>query len=156
MIPARAVRPCSVATARSTSCDCRGQVDAGSHQPPQVQRLRQQADNNTKRTAQAERVAAIYQARRADGWKRIAVVGDLNDTPDSAPLEPLLVNTDLTDVSEHPAYIQDGRTGTFRTSQDKIDYLLLSPELFGAVTSGGLNRSGVWHGPNVRDPWRNA
>jgi endonuclease/exonuclease/phosphatase family metal-dependent hydrolase len=112
-----------------------------------------QADNNAKRQAQAERVEQIYNARRADGWKRIAVVGDLNDTPDSAPLQPLLTDTDLTDVSAHPAYIQDGRTGTFKTSKDKIDYLLLSPELFGAVNSAGLNRSGVWHGPNVKNPW---
>ena len=112
-----------------------------------------QADNNAKRRAQAERVATIYNARRADGWKRIAVVGDLNDTPDSAPLQPLLNGTDLQDVSEHPACIHNGRTGTFKTSKDKIDYVLLSPEVFGAVTSAGLNRSGVWHGPRVKNPW---
>jgi hypothetical protein len=67
-----------------------------------------QADNNAKRRAQAERVATIYKARRADGWKRIAVVGDLNDTPDSAPLQPLLKGTDLQDVpSTRPTF----RTG---------------------------------------------
>jgi hypothetical protein len=41
------------------------------------------------------------------------------------PLDPLLNGSDLEDVSHHPAYIQDGRTGTFKTSKDKFDYLLL-------------------------------
>jgi endonuclease/exonuclease/phosphatase family metal-dependent hydrolase len=80
-----------------------------------------QASNNARRLAQAPRVAEIYKRRRGDGWKRVAVVGDLNDTPDSAPLGPLLNGTDLKDVSQHPAYIQDGRTGTFKTSKDKFD-----------------------------------
>ena len=66
-----------------------------------------QADNDARRRAQATRVAAIYDARRAEGATRIAVMGDLNDTPDSAPLQPLLAGTDLRDVSEHPAF--DGR-----------------------------------------------
>jgi hypothetical protein len=59
--------------------------------------------------------------------------------PDSATLDPLHSGTDLTDVSQHPAYIQDERTGTFKTSKEKFDYLLLSPELFGALTVAGLN-----------------
>ena len=113
-----------------------------------------QANNNARRLAQAARVAELYRSRRADGWKRVAVLGDLNDTPDSAPLDPLLNGSDLKDVSEHPAYIQDGRSGTFQTSKDKFDYLLLSPELFGTVTLAGLNRSGVWHGPKVKNPWQ--
>lgn len=69
-----------------------------------------QASNNARRLAQATRVAEIYNSRRADGWKRVAVVGDLNDTRDSAPLDPLPNGTDLKDVSKDPAYIQDGRT----------------------------------------------
>ena len=31
--------------------------------------------------------------------------------------------------------------------------MLVSPEVFGAVTAAGLNRSGVWHGPRVKNPW---
>jgi endonuclease/exonuclease/phosphatase family metal-dependent hydrolase len=112
-----------------------------------------QAGNNARRLLQAQRVAHIYQARRQEGWTHVAVVGDFNDTPASAPLAPLLNHTDLKDVSAHPAYVQDGRTGTFQTSKDKLDYLLLSPELFAVVQSAGLNRSGVWHGPKVKNPW---
>jgi hypothetical protein len=98
-------------------------------------------------------VAEIYKSRRRDDWQRVAVVGDLNDTPDSAPLGPLPNGTDLKDVSQHPAYIQDGRPATFKTSKDKFNYLLLSPELFGVVTQAGFNSAGVWHGPNVKNPW---
>jgi hypothetical protein len=52
---------------------------------------------------QARRVKEIYDARRAAGWERVAVFGDFNDTPDSDALAPLLHQTDLRDVSEHPA-----------------------------------------------------
>jgi endonuclease/exonuclease/phosphatase family metal-dependent hydrolase len=106
-----------------------------------------------KRHRQAQRVAEIYAARRAEGIKALAVVGDLNDTPDSAALAPLLAGTDLRDVSEHPKYVSDGRTGTYGTGGDKIDYLLLSPALFAQVRAAGVNRSGVWHGPRVKNPW---
>src|SRR5262245_58179683 len=49
-----------------------------------------QADSNERRRRQAERVRAIYDERRQEGVTRIAVIGDFNDTPDSAPLAPLL------------------------------------------------------------------
>jgi endonuclease/exonuclease/phosphatase family metal-dependent hydrolase len=111
-----------------------------------------QAENNARRLAQATRVAKIYRERVKDGWKRIAVVGDLNDTPDSAPIKPLST-TDLEDVSTHPNFVSDGRTGTFGTTKDKIDYILLSPALFGQVTEARYNRSGVFHGPKVKNAW---
>ena len=50
-------------------------------------------DSNRRRQRQAERVAEIYRARRAEGIANIVVLGDLNDTPDSAPLAPLLVGS---------------------------------------------------------------
>ena len=112
-----------------------------------------QETSNAKRLQQARRVAKIYEQRRADGWKRIAVLGDLNDTPDSKPLKPLVQDTDLQDVSEHANYRQETRTGTYGTGKDKIDYLLLSPDLFARVEDAGLNRKGVWHGPKVKNPW---
>ena len=73
---------------------------------------------------------------------------NLNDTPDSAPLAPLLAKTNLRDISDHPNFVSDGRPGTFAngTKSEKIDYLLLSPALFAAVTSGGFERRGVWGG----------
>jgi endonuclease/exonuclease/phosphatase family metal-dependent hydrolase len=105
--------------------------------------------SDLRRTAQAQRVREIYDRRRAEGIESIAIVGDLNDTPDSDPLKPLLSNgADLRDISAHPAFDGDGRVGTYKngTAANKIDYLLLSPALFDLVKAGGIFRKGVWGG----------
>src|SRR4051794_5340066 len=83
-------------------------------------------------------------AARSTGVDHMAVVGDLNDSPDSAPLAPLLTGTDLCDVTVHPRFTRDGRPGTFGngTAKDKIDYILLSPSLFSRVVAGGIHRKG--------------
>lgn len=110
-----------------------------------------QADSDARRQRQAERVREIYEARRQAGVAHIAVIGDFNDTPDSAPLAPLLAaGSDLRDVSVHPNYEDDGRPGTFGngTKSQKIDYILLSPELFARVESAAVFRKGVWGGKN--------
>ncbi len=107
--------------------------------------------SNARRKAQAQRVRKIYDQRRSAGIESIAIVGDLNDTPDSDPLKPLLADgSDLRDISAHPAFVSDGRVGTYKngTASNKIDYLLLSPALFDRVTSGGIFRKGVWGGVN--------
>lgn len=115
-----------------------------------------------RREAQAARTAEIYARLRADGHDQVVVLGDLNDTPDSAPLQPLLADTDLTDVSDHPSFdpgeftgrpgTDDRGIGTFGLGNDnqKIDYLLLSPALFGRVSASGLFRKGAW--PGSRPP----
>ena len=116
--------------------------------------------SKTKRLAQANAAADIYRALRAAGEDNIAILGDLNDTPDSAELAPLLTGTDLQDVSTHAAFTDfqyradtGGRgIGTFDTGRDslKIDYILLSPALFAKVTLGGLFRKGAW---TASDRW---
>src|SRR6266542_751811 len=110
-----------------------------------------QADSDARRRRQAERVREIYDVRRQAGVARIAVIGDFNDTPDSAPLAPLLAQgLDLRDVSVHQNFEDDGRPGTFgnATKSEKIDYILLSPELFARVQRAGVFRKGVWGGKN--------
>jgi endonuclease/exonuclease/phosphatase family metal-dependent hydrolase len=109
-----------------------------------------QVDSNAKRKAQAARVRAIYDGLRQDGIANIAVLGDLNDTPDSDPLSPLLQATDLKDISAHPNFDDHGRPGTFAngTKSNKIDYILLSPALFAKATGGEIFRMGVWGGVN--------
>jgi endonuclease/exonuclease/phosphatase family metal-dependent hydrolase len=110
-----------------------------------------QADSNARRAAQAKRIRAIYEGLKDDGARRIVILGDFNDTPDSTPLAGLLEDSsDLKDVSEHPAYQSDGRPGTFGngTKSNKIDYILLSPFLFDRVTKAGVFRKGVWGGKN--------
>ena len=100
------------------------------------------------RRRQAVRVAGIYRGLVASGVEHVAVVGDLNDTPDSDPLAPLLTGTDLRDISAHPAFEDGGRPGTYGycTARNKLDYVLLSPSLFAVARAGGIYRRGVWGG----------
>src|SRR5258706_7017781 len=65
-------------------------------------------ESNQKRRAQASRVAEIYKALTTAGQKFIAVIGDLNDTPDSRPLAPLMDGSDLKDAFEHEAFDKGG------------------------------------------------
>ena len=109
-----------------------------------------QASNNAKRRRQATRVTAIYKRLKAEGETNVVVLGDFNDTPDSAPLAPLLGGTDLKDITTHPKFTSDGRPGTFGNGakSEKIDYILLSPALFSRVSGGAIFRKGVWGGKN--------
>lgn len=112
--------------------------------------------SQAKRLAQSSAVAAYYNRLIAEGVENIAVLGDLNDTPDSEDLAPLLADTSLRDVSEHPNFTDfefranNGHRGigTHKLGNDslKIDYLLLSPALFAKVTNAGLFRKGAWPG----------
>src|SRR5439155_893967 len=58
------------------------------------------ASNNARRLRQATRVAEIYTRQRQNGEKNIVVLGDFNDSPDSAQLQPLLAGTDHKDISQ--------------------------------------------------------
>lgn len=109
------------------------------------------AASNARRHTQAQRVREIYDQRRAEGVELIVIAGDLNDTPESEPLKPLLSNdSDLRDIFSHPSFIGDGRAGTYAngTASNKIDYLLFSPALFDCINAGGIFRKGVWGGIN--------
>jgi endonuclease/exonuclease/phosphatase family metal-dependent hydrolase len=109
------------------------------------------AGSDARRKAQAQRVREIHDLRKSQGVDAIAVVGDLNDTPDSAPLgPPISEGSDLQDIFAHPQFQSDGRPGTYGngTKAGKIDYLLLSPKLFEGVTATGTWRKGVWGGKN--------
>jgi endonuclease/exonuclease/phosphatase family metal-dependent hydrolase len=84
----------------------------------------------------------------------VVVLGDLNDTPDSTPLRPLVGWTELRDVSTHQSFdpasfpgLED-KTGTYDLGNpnQKIDCLLMSPALFGRIDSCGLFRKGAWPG----------
>lgn len=109
-----------------------------------------QKENNDRRRAQAEAVAKIYRRLRKGGQRYVAVLGDMNDTPDSDPMKPLVEETDLKDIFEHETFVSDGRPGTFGNGAKsaKIDYILLSPSLFKKVTAAGVFRKGVWGGKN--------
>lgn len=108
-------------------------------------------ESSARRTAQAKRVAEIYNEIISDDpAANVIVLGDLNDRPNSSALRPLLVETSLKEVSDHPTFDlgEFKQIGTFGlgNTNDKIDYLLVSPNLFDRVTSSGLFRKGVWPG----------
>jgi len=110
--------------------------------------------SQNKRKAQSTRTAEIYNRLVSEGNTKIIVLGDFNDTPDSDTLKPLLKNTDLKDISEHPTFDtgEFSGKGTFGLGSDsnKIDYLLLSPVLFSRITSCGLFRKGAWPGKSPK------
>lgn len=110
--------------------------------------------SDRKRWLQAESVRRIAERLHAEKAELVAIVGDFNDTPDSAPLAPLMKESDFKDVSAHPAFDNGGRPGTFGRSseREKIDYMLLSPALFERVKGGGIWRKGIW-GPNKKPLW---
>jgi endonuclease/exonuclease/phosphatase family metal-dependent hydrolase len=108
------------------------------------------AANNKRRRAQAVAVASYVARLQAEGHDKIVVMGDLNDTPGSNPLEPLLQQSDLRDVSEFPGFDTGpfAGKGTYGLGNDgdKIDYILLTPALFARITAAGIFRKGAWPG----------
>ncbi|GGX11955.1 endonuclease/exonuclease/phosphatase family protein [Streptomyces chartreusis] len=100
------------------------------------------SDDPALRLAQARRVAEIYQAALKRS-PQVVVAGDLNDSPDSEPAQALLT-TGLQDAMSHPAY--RGLPGTFGdcdSPRRKIDYLLMSPQVFSGVQHVALETRGI-------------
>ncbi|TFF18083.1 endonuclease/exonuclease/phosphatase family protein [Jiella endophytica] len=116
--------------------------------------------SQAQRLAQAKAVAGYYKRLRDEGIDNIVVLGDLNDTPDSEELKPLIEGTDLKDASTSEKFTEfefradngNRGIGTFGlgNDDDKIDYMLLSPALFGRIEKGGIFRKGAW--PGSRPP----
>jgi endonuclease/exonuclease/phosphatase family metal-dependent hydrolase len=104
-----------------------------------------------RRTAQA--VGANTIATTALGRSPLVLIaGDLNDTPDSAPLAQLFTGG-FTDIQHHADYPVD-RPGTYGTGlvSGKIDYLICSPQLWNTVQTCGIERRGSYH-PNLWKPF---
>jgi len=109
------------------------------------------AESAAKRLRQAKRVRAIYEERIAEGFNYVAVLGDLNEAPAEAAMDPLIrEGSPLTDIMAHPKFVGDGRPGTHGngTKSAKLDYILMSPQLSAKVIRGGIERQGVWGGTN--------
>jgi hypothetical protein len=75
----------------------------------------------------------------------VVVGGDLNDTPSSPALQPLF-SDGWHDVIDHASYPTD-RPGTYDTgtASNKIDYLIMSPDLWGCLQQAGIERRGSYH-----------
>ena len=114
------------------------------------------------RSRQALQVRAIYDQLIADGATLVAVLGDLNKGPDTAnpthhpTLEPLLdPGTPLVNAFDLPGFDVGPRPGTFQSCslRNRLDYILLSPDLAAAATGGGVFRRGLWGNPrNLNKP----
>ncbi|MBB5575307.1 MULTISPECIES: endonuclease/exonuclease/phosphatase family protein [Rhizobium] len=103
--------------------------------------------SDARRRTQAKRAREIYEALLTEGVNYVALIGDLNDFPDSQPLKPLTTST-LKDAFTHPDFDDGGYPGTYGlcNTTSKIDYLFLSPTLFDRVQGGGVFRRGLWPG----------
>ncbi|MFC4504833.1 MULTISPECIES: endonuclease/exonuclease/phosphatase family protein [Streptomyces] len=100
-------------------------------------------DDPELRLAQATRVAEIYRAAM-ERTPHVIVAGDLNDTPDS-DTAMVLRDTGLRDVMSHRTYRGlPGTHGECKSERDKLDYLLLSPELWPEIQHVGLETRGIF------------
>jgi len=122
------------------------------------------------RTRQSTEVRAIYERLRAEGAEYVAVLGDFNKGPDTKnpsrhpTLEALLgSDSPLVDAYGLERFsqlygdrdVERQRPGSFQSCSlhNRLDYILLSPELAAKVVDGGVFRKGLWGNPsNVKAP----
>lgn len=104
-----------------------------------------QADNDRKRTAQTTRIAKILAENYNLATDYVLVAGDMNDTPNLPPMQPLLTVPHLHDAlalgipnaADRWTYRYDGRG-------NQIDYLLISEPLKQVFVKSGIERRGIW------------
>ena len=104
-----------------------------------------QADNDAKRTRQTTRIAQILD--RYDLTRDYVIVaGDLNDTPDSAPLRPIIDLPGMHDVLALKFGADENHRWTYkyRSQKTQIDYLIVSEPLKQAMTDAGVERRGIY------------
>jgi endonuclease/exonuclease/phosphatase family metal-dependent hydrolase len=118
-------------------------------------------DPDALRGRQSTKVRAIYDEVRAAGAEYVAVLGDLNKGPTNdnqhPTLEPLLgPGAPLTDTAGLPVFDPGPRPGTFQSCslRNRLDYVLVSPELAAKITAGGVCRKGLWGTPTNQTPPR--
>lgn len=99
-----------------------------------------------KRERQATRVAEILN----DGYTLtsdwVIVAGDLNDSPTSAPLQPLLTVPNLYDVLEQqfPNAPMQRWTYHYKKKFEQIDFILVSKPLKNRLSKAGVLRKGMY------------
>ncbi|NUT32838.1 MAG: endonuclease/exonuclease/phosphatase family protein [Hamadaea sp.] len=127
-------------------------------------------DPDPLRTRQADEVLEIYNRLRDEGAELVAILGDFNKGPDKDdpavhptlgalldPGAPLVNAYDLAAFQGlfDPKDTKRQRPGTFQSCSlsNRLDYILLSPELADLVVDGGVFRKGLWGDPgNINPP----
>jgi endonuclease/exonuclease/phosphatase family metal-dependent hydrolase len=101
--------------------------------------------SNAKRKRQAERVAEILREYYDLQQDLVIVAGDFNDTADSTPLQPLISMSGLKDVLalQYPQEPEKRWTYHF-TSNQQIDFMLVSRPLQDALVEAGAERRGIY------------
>lgn len=102
-------------------------------------------ERDALRRRQASAVAQILATRFDLTCDLVAVVGDLNDTPQRAPqaLAPLLKTRGLHDVLAMQFPIPDDRWTCHRHKNEQIDFILVSDALKAAFLLAGVERRGM-------------
>lgn len=98
---------------------------------------------NAKRRMQAERVAEILTSDYDLKKDLVVVAGDLNDTPTSEPLAPLVRLADLHDVLALQFPNAGDRWTYHYKTNEQIDFLLVSTPLRDAFREAGVERGGI-------------
>ena len=104
-----------------------------------------QVASDAKRQRQTTRLAEIL-GKYDLAQEYVVVAGDMNDTPDSGAMSPLLTVADLYDALELQFGPDTDRRWTYRYSgrNQQIDYLLVSKPLKEAFVAAGVERRGIW------------
>lgn len=103
-----------------------------------------QASSDAKRLRQSKRIAQIL-GRYNLAQDLVIVAGDMNDTPGSNPLQPLLSLPNLTDIlTVKFANASDRWTYKYRSQLNQIDYLLVSKPLRDGFKAAGIERRGIF------------
>jgi endonuclease/exonuclease/phosphatase family metal-dependent hydrolase len=104
------------------------------------------ASNDARRKKQAVRLAAILNENFDLAQDLVVVAGDLNDTPGSDPLSPLMATPNLHNIVDTlPAGARF--THIFGAQKDQIDYLLVSKPLQDALQDVTIERRGMFKVP---------
>lgn len=108
-----------------------------------------QDTSNARRKRQAKAIAEILQDY--DLKKDLVVVaGDLNDTPKSDPLKPLMKVNNLYDVLDLQFSTQSKKRWTYHYNDfEQIDYILVSKPLRDRFIKAGVERRGMYDLKNL-------
>lgn len=98
--------------------------------------------SDAKRRDQAKVVAKILGSYNLNK-DYVVVAGDLNDTPESDPLHPLMAAKGLSDVLEMQFSDQKDRWSYHYKKNEQIDYLLISDAMKSKLKEAGVFRRGM-------------